>query len=312
MPFETIAKKNSLVTTAKDFATELQLKEQQFTTEFDTKKQGIANLSKVVRFGALLAICAVVGPVAYMAIKGIVGLAVFGVLAYIGYNAAPVIAMKVTNAKTLALEAERYAFYRALDEERNAHVNKVAQAAAADPIATARNQSLSYKQRAAKNMEAITAYSTEVKNFEGMTAEFGKKYPENAQMYRDQLVTMKKALQIKSDLYKALMERIQQMDDQIAFLEANWKMSQALQKANAMGGVENADPMEQIKADAAIDSVRNSINKAFAEMDSAVLQASVAKSGTPYDRSGLLNNTPSPTLPVNTSQQIENAPKSQG
>lgn len=312
MPFEPTATRNSLVTTAKDFATAIELKEQKFTADFNSRKQGLVNTSNMVRFGAMFVICAVVGPVAYMAIKGIVGLAAFGALAFIGYNAAPVIALKVTNAKELALQAERNAFYRALDEEKNAHINKVAQAAAADPIATARSQSLAYKQRADKSLQAITSYSTEVKNFEGMTAEFSKKYPDNAQMYKDQLVTMKRSLEVKSDKYKALMEKIKLMDDQINFLEANWKMSQALQKANALGGGENVDPMEQVKADAAIDSVRNSINKAFAEMDSEVLQASVAKSGTPYDRTGLLGDSPSPALPVGMNQQIENAPKTQG
>lgn len=312
MSLEPIQKRSNLVTTAQEFATSLDVKERRFTEEFNAKKQGVMSMSNVIRLGAMFAICAVVGPLAYFAVKGIIGLATFGILAFIGYHAAPVIALKVTNAKTLALESEHNAFYRALDAERNAHINKVAQAAAADPIATARSQSIEYKERASKSLLAITAYSTEVKNFENMIADFGKKYPENAQIYRDQLATMKKALENKSSKYTELMDKIKTMDDQISFLEANWKMSQALQKANAMGGAEIVDPMEQVKADSAIDAVRNSINKAFAEMDSAVLQASVSKSGTPFERSGLLANDPSQALPVSTNQQIENTPKNQG
>lgn len=302
MQIEPTVTRKGLITTAQDFANSLEVKEQQFTQLYNAKKQSVVSMSNVVRFGAMFAICAVIGPVAYLAIKGIVGLAAFGVLAYIGYNAAPVIAQKVTNAKTLALEAERNAFYRALDAERNSHINKVAKAAAADPIATARSQSNDYKKRAERSLEAITAYGTEVRNFENMTADFSRKYPDNAKMYRDQLETMKKALEHKNTKYKELMEKIKTMDDQISFLEANWKMSQALQKANALGGGDLVDPMEQIKADAAIDAVRNSINKAFAEMDSAVLQASVSKSGTPFDRSGLLTNDPSQSLPMANNQ----------
>lgn len=312
MQNEPTVTRNSLVTTAQDLATSLEVKEQQFTKIYNAKKQSVVSMSNVVRFGAMFAICAVIGPVVYLAIKGIVGLAAFGALVFLGYNAAPVIAQKVTNAKTLALEAERNAFYRALDAEKNSHISKVAKAAAADPIATARSQSNDYKKRAERSLEAITAYGTEVRNFENMTADFSRKYPDNAKMYRDQLETMKKALEHKNSKYKELMEKIKTMDDQISFLEANWKMSQALQKANALGGGDLADPMEQVKADAAIDAVRNSINKAFAEMDSAVLQASATQSGTPFDRSGLLTNDPSQTLPMSTPQTTVNNSNNQG
>lgn len=312
MQIEPTVTRSSIITTAQDLATSLEVKEQQFTKIYNAKKQSVVSMSNVVRFGAMFAICAVIGPVVYMAIKGIVGLAAFGALAFLGYNAAPVIAQKVTNAKTLALEAERNAFYRALDAEKNSHISKVAKAAAADPIATARSQSNDYKKRAERSLEAITAYGTEVRNFENMTADFSRKYPDNAKMYRDQLETMKKALEHKNTKYKELMEKIKTMDDQISFLEANWKMSQALQKANALGGGDLADPMEQVKADAAIDAVRNSINKAFAEMDSAVLQASATQSGTPFDRSGLLTNDPSQTLPMSTTQTTVNKSNNQG
>ena len=251
--------------------------------EIELKQQ---NVARIVKVAVMLLVCAVLGPLAYLAIKGIVGLAVFGALAFIGYNVAPVIALKVANAK-----------YRAIDSEKIAHIQKVVKTAAENPIETATGQSQAYKARAAKYLEGITAYSTEVNNFETMTADFAKKYPETAPRYREQLITMKKALAYKNDKYKELIENIKLMDDKIAFLTANWKMSQALIKVNALGGVDSADPMEQLKADAAIDAVVNSINRAFAEMDASVLADSVAKGGTTMNRTDLLNNTPSPSLP---------------
>ena len=256
-------------------------------------------LEKLVKIGVVLVACAVVGPLAYLAIKGIVGLAVFGLLAFIGYNAAPVIALNVANAK-----------YRALDEENISHIKKVVQTAAENPIETATAQSHAYKARAAKYLEGITAYSTEVNNFETMTAEFAKKYPETAPRYKEQLATMKKALAYKNDKYRELIENIKLMDDKIQFLTANWKMSQALIKVNALGGVDSGDPMEQLKADAAIDAVVNSINRAFAEMDASVLADSVAKGGTTMNRADLLNNTPSPSLPSVASGETVDSIKS--
>ena len=70
-------------------------------------------------------------------------------------------------------------------------------------------------------------------------------------------------------------------------------MSQALQKANALAGVDTEDPMAQLKTDAAIDAVVNSINRAFAEMDSSVLaDTAQAGKGTITSRAELINGTP--------------------
>ena len=264
-------------------------------TEDDLKKQ---NITKAVKIGVMLVACAVLGPLAFLAIKGIVGLAAFGALAFIGYNAAPIIALKVANAK-----------YRAIDDEKISHIKKVERTAAENPIETATAQSLAYKARAAKYLENITAYSTEVNNFETMTTEFAKKYPDDAPRFKEQLATMKKALAFKNDKYRELIENIKLMDDKITFLTANWKMSQALIKVNALGGLDSVDPMEQIKADAAIDAVVNSINRAFAEMDASVLADSVAKGGTTMNRVDMLNNTPSPALPGIDSLEATKATK---
>jgi hypothetical protein len=87
-------------------------------------------------------------------------------------------------------------------------------------------------------------------------------------------------------------------------------MSQALQKVNALGGVDGGDPMEQLKADAAIDAVVNSINRAFAEMDASVLADSVAKGGTTMDRTDLIANGSSPSLPDIEAHESVKVPKS--
>jgi hypothetical protein len=305
MTTDTKVQSTNLMQLPSAIANQLAVKEQEFITLLETKQKGIINIGNVARWAAMIGICAVVGPIVYLAIKGLVGLAAFGVVAYTGYHAAPIIALKVTNAKILALESERNAFYRALDAERNAHLNKVARAAAEDPIATAKNQSAQYKKRAAESLKAITAYSTEVKNFGNMTEQFTRKYPDNAGIYKDQHKRMKAAHELKEGKYKELMGNIERMDEQIEFLEANWNMSQALQKANALGGIATIDPMEQVKANAAIEAVRNSVNTAFAEMDSIALQDSVVKAGTPYDRSGLIPNNPQPIHPENTKQSVD-------
>lgn len=236
----------------------------------------------VAKWGVILAACAVALPVVVFGALGMAGILIAGGIGLVGINAAPVVALKLANMK-----------YRAIDAEKLSHVNKVQQQAAENPIETAVIQSQAFKERGVQQLAAITAYGTEVNNFETMTQGFAKKYPEAAPRYKAQLDVMKKALQFKQGKYSELQQNIKLMDEQIEFLRANWKMSQALQKANALAGVDTEDPMAQIKTDAAIDAVVNSINRAFAEMDSSVLaDAAQAGKGTITNRAEMINDTP--------------------
>lgn len=269
-----------------------------------TDEQKKQQFVKYVTWGGAIIACAVVAPVAWLAVTGIVGMLIAGGIGLVGINVAPVMALKLANMK-----------YRAMDAEQLSHIKKVQEQAAENPIETAVTQSQAFKDRGVKQLEAITAYGTEVNNFETMTQGFSKKYPEAAPRYKQQLDVMKKALQFKQDKYSELQRNIKLMDEQIEFLRANWKMGQALQKANALAGVDTEDPMAQLKTDAAIDSVVNSINRAFAEMDSSVLSdAAQAGKGTITSRAELINGTPgmqsltsdaSPTLQITQVDSME-------
>ena len=267
---------------------------------------------KYAKWGITLVACAVLAPLVAMGIAGMVGLLIAGAIGIIGINAAPVLADKAANWKYEALEKAANDHYRAMEAERLSHLKKVQQQAAENPIETAVTQSQAFKERGTKQLEAITAYGTEVNNFETMTQGFAKKYPEQAARYKQQLDVMKQALQFKQKKYSELQQNIRLMDEQIEFLRANWKMSQALQKANALAGVDTEDPMAQLKTDAAIDAVVNSINRAFAEMDSSVLaDTAQAGKGTITNRAELINGTPgmqaitSDASPVLQLQQVE-------
>lgn len=249
-------------------------------------------LSALVKGGIIFTTCIIIAPLVGMAITGIVGLGAFAAIAFMGYNVAPILALKVSNAK-----------YRALDAEKISHIKKVEQQASENPIETAKDQSMAYKSRAATQLEHITAYNTEVNNFEVLTNDFSKRYPEKAARYKTQLETMRKVLEFKNFKYKELIQNIKLMDEQIEMLAADWKMSQSLQKVNALGGLDS-DPMDQVKADAAIQAVSNSISRAFAEMDSAVLADSVSLGGSPLANSERIANNISPTLPLIDSVEL--------
>ena len=50
-----------------------------------------------------------------------------------------------------------------------------------------------------------------------------------------------------------------------------WDMSQAAQRMNKVAGQQSGDTFEQIKTEASIDSVMKSVNMAFSQMETALL-----------------------------------------
>lgn len=256
----------------------------------EQKKQQFITIAK---WGVMIAACAVALPVVVFGALGIVGIMIAGGIGLVGINAAPVVALKLADWK-----------YRTLDAEKLSHIKKVQEQAAENPIETAVTQSQAFKARGVKQLEAITAYGTEVNNFSTMTQGFAQKYPNQAERFKQQLEVMKQALVFKQKKYSELQQNIKLMDEQIEFLRANWKMSQALQKANLLAGMDTEDPMAQLKTDAAIDAVVNSINRAFAEMDSSVLSdAAQSGKGPITARATMLNDAPG-------MQALENNPSS--
>lgn len=244
------------------------------------KKQ---QMTKFVKFGLIGLFCAVLAPVAWMAVTGIAGMMIAAGLIAVGTSVAPVIALKLANAK-----------YRALDAERVGHIEKVSDAAAANPIETLIQQSMEKRQASDAFRNAITMFRTEVKNFADQIAGFAKEYPDDVARFQTQLGAMNKLLTFREDRYKQLQNELDNFDSAIKRAQAMWKMSQAAQKMNKLAGVELGDPFEKIKADSAINSVMTSMNKAFAEMETALLD------NKEVQQAQQIENSPSPVLTMNT------------
>ena len=249
--------------------------------EDEAKKKRIFQMVEV---GVIIVACAVAAPLAFLAVKGIVGMLLAGGLGLLGINAAPVVAAKLSNAKN-----------RALDAEVVNNISKVVKAAEVNPIETLIQQSMEKRQASDAFKQAISAFSTEVKNFADQIKEFGKEYPDDVARFQSQLDAMNKLLTFRQDRYKQLQKELDNFDSCIKRAQAMWKMSQAAQKMNKMAGVELADPFVKIKADAAIDSVMTSMNRAFSEMETALLDNKEVQQATLA-----VTNDASPTLQLAT------------
>jgi hypothetical protein len=247
----------------------------------------------VVKYGLIGLFCAVIAPLAWMAVTGIVGLAIAGALVLFGTNIAPVIALKLANMK-----------YRAIDAERVEHIEKVSNAAAVNPVETLIQQSMEKRQASDAFKQAITIFRTEVKNFADHIAGFAKEYPDDVARFQTQQDAMGKLLKFREDRYKQLQVELDNFDSAIKRAQAMWKMSQAAQKMNKLAGMELGDPFEKIKADSAINSVMTSMNKAFAEMETALMDNKEVQKAQAQE---LITNDPQPVLiaSVTTAQNVK-------
>ena len=155
----------------------------------------------------------------------------------------------------------------------NQKVKMFVNEAKSNPIETLYNELAEKQEGAERFKKSITDFRTEVKNFEDKTAQFKKQYPEDAARFETQLATMRKLLAFREGRYKQVQDELKRFSDAIDRAKALWDMSQSAQRMNKIAGMQSSDTFAQIKTDAALDSVMNSVNKAFSEMETSLMES---------------------------------------
>lgn len=214
--------------------------------EFAAKKQRIASIAK----WSLAAIAALlVAPIIFLVIKGAVGLVVAAVIGLAVVNFAPAVSMKFANWKLKAIKAEA---------NRN-------------PIETLQNVFQARMADKAAFKTRITAFRTEVSGFADKVEVFKAQFPKDADKFARQLEGMNMLLARREAKYKQVKAELEQFEAEIQRADAIWQMSLAAQALNAAAGMENEDVYAKIKTETAIESVQYSLNKAFAEMQTELM-----------------------------------------
>jgi hypothetical protein len=191
----------------------------------------------------------VVAPMALLLLKGVIALAVAGLVGLGSIYLGPVIEMKLRNVRIKMVVAE----------------------AQTNPIETLLNQLITKREAASSFGEKITGFRAEIKNFQDKVGTFTKQYPEDAPRFAKQLETMQQLLSFREERYRNLNAELDNFAKAIDRAKAMWAMSQAAQQMNKMAGQDTGDVFEQIKTDAAVDSVMRSVNTAFSQMETALL-----------------------------------------
>lgn len=215
--------------------------------DIETRKRRIAT---GVKWGLGLVAAAILGPLAYLAIKGIVGLAVALLLGAAVINFAPVVGMKFANWKLKAIKGE----------------------AMRSPIETMQNVFLEKEEALAAFLKRIEDFATEVANFTDKLDSFKAQFPGEAHKFQSTLDGMTRLLEVRRHKYAESQTRLQAFSGEIKKADAIWKMGLAAQAMTRAAGMTEDDFLQRLKTETAIDSVQSQLNRAMAELESSLLE----------------------------------------
>jgi hypothetical protein len=145
--------------------------------------------------------------------------------------------------------------------------------AARNPVETLQGV---YAERMAKKREfkqQITNFRSKVDGFADKVAGFREQFPKDAPKFEQQLGTMHALLSRRELKYKAVKAELEKFDLVIQRADALWKMGLAAAEMNAAAGAFDGDQMMQrIKTETALESVTDSVNLAFSELESDLME----------------------------------------
>ena len=209
--------------------------------DMDAKKR---RLAAGVKWGIGLVGAAVIAPVVFLAVQGIVGLILAGLLGLAVVNFAPVVGMKFANWKLRGLKAE----------------------ARTNPIETMQNQLLAARDRINGQKGALESFMAEVNSF----GEDVKRMPADEQAdFKARLDTYMQMVTIRQNKLKDAIAQANTFEGAIQRADRRWKMAQRMQGLDKLAGTDADLQMEKMLKEEAMDSVSHSLNKVLAAMDLA-------------------------------------------
>jgi len=207
---------------------------------------------KLITQTALFVVIGLIGaPIAFFAIKGLLGLIACGIIGTLAITFGPVLGDMAANAKLKLLKAE----------------------AARNPIETLDRELLNRQQMLQQHFESIGKLRTKCLIFEGRVGEFAKKYPAQAPQFQKQLGAMLEVLAAHEDRYTKTSAEVQVFSDEIAKASAIWEMSLAAAEAAETTRESAAETFyARIKTETALDAIQEAMTTSFSQLDQLRLE----------------------------------------
>ena len=196
-------------------------------------------------------ICFIVAPFIFLAIQGAIGLIIAAVIALIAINLAPWFGDLLANWRLKLIKAE----------------------AARNPVETLQNDYMAKQDALKKFANAITTFATEIKNFTDKMNSFKQQWGETeAKTFAEQREKMNQLLTLRRRKYAEAEKALQTYSLEIKKAESIWEMGKAANRMNKAAGMTDDDFLARIKKDTAMDAVTSSMNRAFAELETSLME----------------------------------------
>lgn len=237
-------------------------------TDVVDQKLATDKMAKFLKWGMIIVAGVVVSPIIFLAIKGLVGIAI--ALAFIAgvTQLAPVFAKKLAN----------YKMKLSVNEDTK------------NPIETLMND---YTDRAKKLEEQeanIVEFSTEVRNYDDQLHDFKKEYPDDAESYQAISDKMHEAYQDSLEQQTAARLALAAFQKEINKQKAIYKMALAADHVASLNKTTAQDAVNGIHQQNALDAVRSQLNHAFANLDASVQRRSDALALTKSPATAITSN----------------------
>jgi hypothetical protein len=207
-------------------------------------KQRIERWAKIA-IGLVAAV--LISPVVFLAVKGIVGLALALLVGSFCIAMAPVVAMKFANWRVKGIKAE----------------------AQENPIETLENLLVAKRAAFGTFREKVEKSVAARDNFKLKCDAFRAKYPARASEFDQQHARLANKVQEKIVALTNAQASIKKGEEKLEELRSWWDTSQALKEANEAAEMDIGDVYAQMKADTAVDAVISSVNESFAQLEVA-------------------------------------------
>ena len=222
--------------------------------------QSNQKLALALKWGLGLAAAAVIAPFIFLTVKGLVGLALAATVGLAIINGAPVVSAAFANWKMKGIKA----------------------VAAANPVEQLQNVLMERREALTLFSSRITEFSTRVRQFESKLQSFKSQFPSEAQKFDEQAEAMNQLLRLRRAKYEDVRQQLAAFELEVKKADAIWQMSQAAAELHKAAGMEGEDVYAKIKAETALESVELSLNRSFAQLESALMEENREESGLAY------------------------------
>ncbi len=207
----------------------------------------------MAKYGALLVVGFFVAPFIWVAIGGLIGLVVAGLVILTTWMLRPVVFTFAANMRLKLIKAE----------------------AAKNPVETLQNDLKDKAQALGKRKEAIETLNSQIRTFSDKVDEIKSRYGTEDGGYQKlsrDLADLRRVYSHRCEKWKEAREQLKLYEEEIQRANMIWEAAQAAAAARETSGLTEDEFFAKLRTETAFEAIKKSYNDALASLDTAMLE----------------------------------------